>query len=105
MNFQLLKAVGRCMSVGSSAASATLPKRIMSAEYIMAGGRPSRSSSVSAASAPEKYTCNTLDLSAVPIIHEKTHLPVIVTPATPPASKTLAHDDRRCHAAGADGLM
>lgn len=53
----------------------------MSAEYIMAGGNEQVILCERGIRTFEKYTRNTLDLSAVPLIHEKTHLPVIVDPS------------------------
>ena len=53
----------------------------MSAEYIMAGGNEQVILCERGIRTFEKYTRNTLDLSAVPIIHEKTHLPIIVDPS------------------------
>ena len=53
----------------------------------------------------EKYTRNTLDLSAVPIIHEKTHLPVIVDPSHATGKSNLVEPMMiAAVAAGADGL-
>ena len=53
----------------------------------------------------EKYTRNTLDLSAVPIIHEKTHLPVIVDPSHATGKANLVEPMMiAAVAAGADGL-
>ena len=53
----------------------------------------------------EKYTRNTLDLSAVPIIHEKTHLPIIVDPSHATGKANLVEPMMiAAVAAGADGL-
>ena len=68
----------------------------MSAEYIMAGGNENVILCERGIRTFEKYTRNTLDLSAVPIIHEKTHLPVGGGPQ--PRHRQVqsggAHDDR-----------
>ncbi len=53
----------------------------MSAEYIMAGGNEQVILCERGIRTFEKYTRNTLDLSAVPVIQEKTHLPIIVDPS------------------------
>jgi 3-deoxy-7-phosphoheptulonate synthase len=54
----------------------------------------------------ETATRNTLDLSAVPILHKKTHLPVIVDPSHGTGSWTLVEPMALAAvAAGADGLM
>ena len=53
----------------------------------------------------EKYTRNTLDLSAVPIIHEKTHLPIVVDPSHATGKANLVEPMMiAAVAAGADGL-
>ncbi len=99
-NFQLLKAVGKMHKpvLLKRGLCNTIEEWIMSAEYIMAGGNEQVILCERGIRTFEKYTRNTLDLSAVPIIHEKTHLPVIVDPshATGKANLVEPHDDRRC---------
>ena len=82
-NFQLLKAVGKMHKpvLLKRGLCNTIEEWIMSAEYIMAGGNEQVILCERGIRTFEKYTRNTLDLSAVPIIHEKTHLPVIVDPS------------------------
>jgi len=54
----------------------------------------------------EHYTRNTLDLSAVPVLHQKTHLPVIINPSFATAHSDLVGPMALAAAAcGADGLM
>ena len=53
----------------------------MSAEYIMAGGNEQVILCERGIRTFDDYTRNTLDLSAVPMLHELTHLPVIVDPS------------------------
>ena len=77
----------------------------MSAEYIMAGGNEQVILCERGIRTFEKYTRNTLDLSAVPIIHEKTHLPVIVDPSHATGKANLVEPMMiAAVAAGADGL-
>ena len=86
--------------------SATIEEWLMSAEYIMAGGNEQVILCERGIRTFEKYTRNTLDLSAVPIIHEKTHLPVIVDPSHATGKANLVEPMMiAAVAAGADGLM
>ena len=78
---------------------------LMSAEYIMAGGNEQVILCERGIRTFEKYTRNTLDLSAVPIVHEKTHLPVIVDPSHATGKANLVEPMMiAAVAAGADGL-
>lgn len=61
--------------------SATIEDWIMSAEYIMASGNPNVIFCERGIRTFEKYTRNTLDLAVVPIIKEKTHLPIVIDPS------------------------
>lgn len=78
----------------------------MSAEYVMAGGNEQVILCERGIRTYSDYTRNTLDLSAVPMLHELTHLPVIIDPShatgisriVPPMALAGA-------AAGADGLI
>ena len=77
----------------------------MSAEYIMAGGNEQVIFCERGIRTFEKYTRNTLDLSAVPIIHEKTHLPIVVDPSHATGKANLVEPMMiAAVAAGADGL-
>ena len=77
-NFDLLKAVGKMTKpiLLKRGLSATIEEWIMSAEYIMASGNPNVIFCERGIRTFEKYTRNTLDLSVIPILKEKTHLPV-----------------------------
>ena len=79
-NFSLLKAVGKIQKpiLLKRGLSNTIEEWIMSAEYIMAGGNENVILCERGIRTFEKYTRNTLDLSVVPIIKEKTHLPIII---------------------------
>ena len=106
-NFQLLKAVGKMHKpvLLKRGLCNTIEEWIMSAEYIMAGGNEQVILCERGIRTFEKYTRNTLDLSAVPIIHEKTHLPVIVDPSHATGKAHLVEPMMiAAVAAGADGL-
>ena len=106
-NFQLLKAVGKMHKpiLLKRGLANTIEEWIMSAEYIMAGGNENVILCERGIRTFEKYTRNTLDLSAVPIIHEKTHLPVIVDPSHATGKSNLVEPMMiAAVAAGADGL-
>lgn len=106
-NFQLLKAVGKMHKpvLLKRGLANTIEEWIMSAEYIMAGGNENVILCERGIRTFEKYTRNTLDLSAVPIIHEKTHLPIIVDPSHATGKSNLVEPMMLAAiAAGADGL-
>ena len=77
----------------------------MSAEYIMAGGNENVILCERGIRTFERATRNTLDLSAVPVIKEKTHLPIIVDPSHATGDyKYIESMALAAVAAGADGL-
>lgn len=79
---------------------------IMSAEYIMASGNPNVIFCERGIRTFEKYTRNTLDLSVIPILKEKTHLPVIIDPSHATGDWKLVESmSLAAIAAGADGLI
>ena len=78
----------------------------MSAEYIMAGGNENIILCERGIRTFETYTRNTLDLSAVPMLRELTHLPVIIDPSHATGVARLVKPMAMAAAAcGADGLM
>ncbi len=107
-NFELLKELGRTKKpiLLKRGLANTLKELLMSAEYIMAEGNENVILCERGIRTFETYTRNTLDLSAVPMLHELTHLPVIIDPshATGVARlvKPMALAATAC---GADGLM
>ena len=106
-NFMLLKELGRCNKpiLLKRGLSATMEEFLMAAEYIFAGGNKQVILCERGIRTFEKYTRNTLDLSAVPLIHEKTHLPVIVDPSHATGKANLVEPMMiAAVAAGADGL-
>lgn len=82
-NFHLLKALGKCSTpiLLKRGLSATIEEWLMSAEYIMAGGNENVILCERGIRTYEKYTRNTLDLSAILAVQELSHLPVIVDPS------------------------
>ena len=106
-NFDLLKAVGKTRKpvLLKRGLSATIEEWLMSAEYIMAEGNHNVILCERGIRTFETYTRNTLDLSAVSIIHEKTHLPIIVDPSHATGKANLVEPMMiAAVAAGADGL-
>ena len=78
----------------------------MSAEYIMSGGNENIILCERGVRTFETYTRNTLDLSAVPMLHQLTQLPVVVDPSHATGlSKLVEPMAMAAAAAGADGLM
>ena len=83
-NFELLKELGKTQKpiLLKRGLSATIKEWLMSAEYIMAGGNENIIlCERGIRSYDSQYTRNVLDLSAIPVLHELTHLPVIVDPS------------------------
>ncbi len=107
-NFELLKELGRIRKpvLLKRGLANTLKELLMSAEYVMAGGNENVILCERGVRTFETTTRNTLDLSAVPALHELTHLPVVVDPshATGVARyvKPMALAATAC---GADGLI
>ena len=78
----------------------------MSAEYIMAGGSEQVILCERGIRTFETYTRNTLDLSAIPVLHSLSHLPVIIDPSHATGqSKLVPPMALASAAAGADGLI
>lgn len=107
-NFRLLKDVGRCRKpvLLKRGISATIKEWLMSAEYIMAGGNHQVILCERGIRTYETATRNTLDLSAIPVLKQMTHLPVIVDPSHAVGKWDLvAPMAKAAVAAGADGLI
>lgn len=105
-NFELLKELGKTRKpiLLKRGLANTMKEWLMSAEYIMAGGNENVILCERGIRTFETYTRNTLDLSAVSVLKELTHLPVIVDPshATGVARyvKPMAYAAAACGAAG-----
>ena len=107
-NFELLKELGRTQKpiLLKRGLANTLKELLMSAEYIMAGGNENVILCERGVRTFETYTRNTLDLSAVPMLHELTHLPVIIDPSHATGVARLVKPMAMAAAAcGANGLM
>ena len=107
-NFDLLKAVGRTGKpvLLKRGLSATIEELIAAAEYILAEGNPNVMLCERGIRTFETVTRNTLDLSAVPVLREKTHLPVIVDPSHGVGVRRwIAPMCRAAKAAGAHGII
>ena len=107
-NFELLKEVGKTNMpvLLKRGLCATIDEWLNAAEYIMAGGNEKVALCERGIRTYETSTRNTLDLSAVCVLKERTHLPVIVDPSH--ATGVRAYVEPLAKAAiacGADGLM
>ena len=107
-NFDLLKELGhtgKAILVKRGLAN-TMKELLMSVEYVMSGGNERVLLCERGIRTFETYTRNTLDLSAVPMLHELTHLPIIVDPSHATGKARLVKPmAMAATAAGADGLM
>jgi len=107
-NYPLLEAVGKTSKpvLLKRGLMSTIEELLMAAEYILANGNPNVILCERGIRSFEKYTRNTLDISAVPIIKKLSHLPVIVDPSHATGQRYLvAPVSKSAIAAGADGLI
>ncbi len=107
-NFELLKELGRTNKpiLLKRGLANTLKELLMSAEYIMAGGNENIILCERGIRTFETYTRNTLDLSAVPMLKELSHLPIVIDPSHASGIARLVKPmAMAAAAAGADGLM
>lgn len=107
-NFTLLRELGtlRKPILLKRGMSATLEELLLSAEYILAGGNEQVILCERGIRTFETATRNTMDISAVPVLHQLTHLPVIVDPSHATGHyELIAPMALAATAAGADGLM
>lgn len=107
-NFELLKAAGRTKLpvLLKRGMSATIDEWLNAAEYIMSEGNENVILCERGIRTYETSTRNTLDLSAVPVIKSKSHLPIIVDPSHATGIRDyVAPLAKAAVAAGADGLM
>ena len=107
-NFELLKEVGKTHKpvLLKRGLANTVEEWLMSAEYIMAEGTKDIILCERGIRTFEPYTRNTLDLSAIPLVKELTHLPVIVDPSHASGLSRLVKPlSLASVGAGADGLM
>jgi 3-deoxy-7-phosphoheptulonate synthase len=107
-NYNLLKELGKVSKpvLLKRGISATIEELLLSAEYIMSGGNYNVVLCERGIRTFENATRNTLDISAIPVIHKLSHLPIVVDPShgtgrrdkVPPMARAAV-------AAGADGLL
>ncbi len=107
-NYALLNAVGKTNIpvLLKRGLMSTIEELLMSAEYIMSNGNHNVILCERGIRTFEKYTRNTLDINAVPVLKELTHLPVVVDPSHATGRWTLVKAaSRAAVAAGCDGLL
>ena len=107
-NFELLKELGKTDKpiLLKRGLAATMEELLMSAEYIMAGGNSKVMLCERGIRTFEPYTRNTMDISAIALLKEKTHLPIIADPSHAAGISRLVRPlALAAVAAGADGLM
>jgi 3-deoxy-7-phosphoheptulonate synthase len=107
-NFDLLKELGRVRRpvLLKRGLSATIEEWLLSAEYILAGGNTQVVLCERGIRTFENATRNTLDISAIPVVKKRSHLPILVDPShgTGRRDKVIPMA-RAAVAAGADGLL
>jgi 3-deoxy-7-phosphoheptulonate synthase len=107
-NFTLLRELGRTRTpvLLKRGISATIEEWLLSSEYILAGGNMNVMLCERGIRTFESYTRNTLDISAIPVIHKLSHLPIIADPSHGSGRRDMvASMARAAVAAGADGLI
>lgn len=107
-NFELLKEVGKLNKpiLLKRGLANTIEEWLMSAEYIMSEGNKEVILCERGIRTFEPFTRNTLDLSAIPLLKELTHLPIIVDPSHASGLSRLVEPlSMASVGAGADGLM
>ncbi len=107
-NFELLKELGHCKKpiLLKRGLANTLEELLMSAEYIMASGNPNVILCERGIRTFETATRNTLDISAVPMLKSRSHLPVIIDPSHACGIAWMVEPMAKAAAAvGADGLI
>ncbi len=107
-NFDLLKELGKTQKpiLLKRGLANTLQELLMSAEYIMSEGNENVILCERGIRTFETYTRNTLDLSAISVLHELSHLPVVIDPSHATGkAKLVPPMAAAATAAGADGIM
>ena len=107
-NFTLLRELGKARTpiLLKRGISATIEEWLLSAEYILAGGNTDVMLCERGIRTFESYTRNTLDISAIPVVKQLSHLPVLVDPSHGTGRRDkVAPMARAAVAAGADGLL
>ncbi len=107
-NYELLKALGQTERpiLLKRGVSATYEELLMSAEYIMAGGNPNVILCERGIRTFEPYTAYTFDVSAIPVLKQLSHLPVVADPSIAAGKYSLVEPlSLSAAAAGADGII
>lgn len=107
-NYPLLKEIGKLQKpvLLKRGLSATIEEWLLSAEYILSEGNPNVILCERGIRTFETYTRNTLDLNAVPVVKDLSHLPVMVDPSHGTGlARYVPAMSMAAIAAGADGLM
>jgi 3-deoxy-7-phosphoheptulonate synthase len=107
-NFNLLRELGKVRKpvLLKRGIAATLEELLLSAEYIMAGGNYEVILCERGIRTFETYTRNTMDISAIPIVHKLSHLPITADPSHGTGRRDkVAPMARAAVAAGADALL
>jgi 3-deoxy-7-phosphoheptulonate synthase len=107
-NYNLLKELGKVSKpvLLKRGISATIEELLLSAEYIMSGGNYQVILCERGIRTFENATRNTLDVSAIPVVHKLSHLPIIADPSHATGRRDkVAPMARAAVAAGADGLL
>ena len=107
-NFTFIRALGKSEKPVflKRGIAATIEEWLMSAEYILSGGNRNVMLCERGIRTFETYTRNTLDISAVPIVHKLSHLPVFADPSHGTGLRDKVIPMARASvAAGADGIM
>lgn len=107
-NFELLKCVGRIGKpvLLKRGLAGTIEEWLMSAEYILSEGNEQVILCERGIRTFERYTRNTLDLTAIPVIKKLTHLPIIIDPSHATGLREkVSPMARAAIAAGADGVI
>lgn len=107
-NFTLLRELGRVPHpiLLKRGISATFEEWLLSAEYVLAGGNSAVILCERGIRTFESYTRNTLDISAIPVTHKLSHLPIVADPSHGTGLRDqVAPMARASVAAGADGLL
>ncbi len=107
-NYTLLRELGRARTpvLLKRGISATIEEWLLSAEYILAGGNMNVMLCERGIRTFESYTRNTLDISAIPVVQQLSHLPVLADPSHGTGRRDKVNSMARAAvAAGADGLI
>ena len=107
-NYSLLEAVGKADKPVflKRGLMSTIEELLLAAEYILAAGNPNVVLCERGIRSFEKYTRNTLDIAAIPLLKQLSHLPVVVDPSHATGRRDLVIPVARAGiAAGADGVM